>query len=556
MYNTYLNGIDFNVGIYIRLSQEDKDKKYESDSESVINQKELLRGYVKNNNFNLVKEYVDDGYSGTDFERPGFQNMLEDINNKKINCVIVKDLSRLGRDHVMTGYYIETFFPENNIRFISILESYDSFKNQASNDSSTFIIACNDYYSKQNSIKIRNVLNEKRKNGKFVGSLPCFGYMRDPLDKGHLVPNPETAPIVKNIFKWRADGIGPTEIANRLNKANIVTPSGYKKTNYSSRLIDRDNWNISTVKKILCNRIYTGDLVQHTQTKVNYKSKKKITLDEKLWIIVENTHEALVDKETFEYVNNLRKRNTRNYEIKTNREKRLLEGKLFCKECKNRLTVLYRKKQNYWSVNCNRYSRDPVRGRCYSHFYPYNYLEDQVLEQINKSISKLIKELDIKELNDEVVKNIHKETTNIDKIVKELQIEKEKITSRLKTLYNDRCDGVISADTYKELAVESEQKLKQINENIENQNIKKYKMKNKVNTLPDYTKKIKKLLDLSKPKKELIDTLVDRIVIDKDRNITIYFKYDIVPEVTFKYENRNLARNPYGRKGKNQYSKD
>ena len=128
MYNTYLNGIDFNVGIYIRLSQEDKDKKYESDSESVINQKELLRGYVKNNNFNLVKEYVDDGYSGTDFERPGFQSMLEDINNKKINCVIVKDLSRFGRDHVMTGYYTETFFPENNIRFISISESVDTFK--------------------------------------------------------------------------------------------------------------------------------------------------------------------------------------------------------------------------------------------------------------------------------------------------------------------------------------------------------------------------------------------------------------------------------------------
>ncbi len=127
--------------------------------------------------------------------------MLEDINNKKINCVIVKDLSRLGRDHVMTGFYIETFFPENNIRFISILESYDSFKNQASNDSSTFIIACNDYYSKQNLVKIRNVLNEKRKNGKFVGSLPCFGYMRDPEDKGHLIPNPDTAPIVKNIHK-------------------------------------------------------------------------------------------------------------------------------------------------------------------------------------------------------------------------------------------------------------------------------------------------------------------------------------------------------------------
>ena len=551
MYNTYLTGVDFNVGIYIRLSQEDKDKKYESDSESVINQRELLRSFVKNNSFNLVKEYVDDGFSGTDFERPGFKSLLEDINNKKINCVIVKDLSRLGRDHVMTGYYIETFFPENHIRFMSILESYDSFKNQASNDSSTFIIACNDYYSKQNSVKIRNVLNEKRKNGKFVGSLPCFGYMRDPEDKGHLIPNPETAPIVKKIFKWRADGIGPTEIANRLNKEKVSTPSGYKKTNYSSRLIDRDNWNISTVKKILSNRIYTGDLVQHTQTKVNYKSKKKITLDEKLWIIVENTHEALVDKDTFNYVNTLRRRNTRNYEVKTNREKRLLEGKLFCKECQNRLTVLYRKKLDYWSVNCNRYSRDPVRGRCYSHFYPYNYLEEQILEQINRSVSKLIKELDVNKLNNEVVKNIHKETTDIDKVIKDLQIEKDKITNRLTTLYNDRCDGAISVDTYKVLASESENKLKQINESIENEQVKKYKIKNKSSVLPEYTKKIKKLLDLNKPKKELIDTLIDRIVIDKNRNITIKYKYDVVPEINFKYENRNLARNPYGRKGKN-----
>ena len=374
--------------------------------------------------------------------------------------------------------------------------------------------------------------------------------MRDPEDKGHLIPNPETAPIVKKIFKWRADGIGPTEIANKLNKAKILTPSGYKKINYSSRLIDRDNWNISTVKKILTNRIYTGDLVQHTQTKVNYKSKKKITLDEKLWIVVENTHEALVDKDTFNYVNTLRKRNTRNYNIKTNRKKRLLEGKLYCKECGNRLTVLYRKKINYWSVNCNRYSRDPVRGRCYSHFYPYNYLEEQILEQINKSVFKLMKALDLKELNNEIVKVIHNETNNDDKIIKNLEIQKEKIINKLNLLYNDRCDGVISANTYKELSKESEIKLEEIN-NIMNETIsKKYKFKNKDNILPNYNKKIKKLLDLNKPKKGLIDTLVDRIVIDKDRNVTIYFKYDIVPVVSFKYKNRNLVRNPYGRKGK------
>lgn len=545
MYNTYLTGVDFNVGIYIRLSQEDKDKKYESDSESVINQKELLRNFVKNNNFNLVKEYVDDGYSGTDFERPGFQKMLEDINNKKINCVIVKDLSRLGRDHVMTGYYIETFFPENNIRFISILESYDSFKNQASNDSSTFIIACNDYYSKQNSVKIRNVLNEKRKNGKFVGSLPCFGYMRDPEDKGHLIPNPETAPIVKNIFKWRADGIGPTEIANRLNKEKVSTPSGYKKTNYSSRLIDRDNWNISTVKKILSNRIYTGDLVQHTQTKVNYKSKKKITLDEKLWIIVENTHEPLVDKTTFEYVQSLRKRYTRNVPIKTGREKRILEGKLFCKECGNRLSVYYRKKQEYWSVNCNRYSRDPKRGRCSSHFFPYDYLEGQILEKIDESVSTFIKELNIDELNKEVIKTVYKQTQSVDKKISDLNKDKEQILNRLSNLYNDRCEGIITGVLYKELSLESEKKLQKINESIKNEEIKKINIKNKSAILPNYTKRIKELLDLKKPKKSLIDTLIDTIVIDEKRNIWIKFKYDVIPMISFVYKNSNLSRNPY-----------
>ena len=552
MYNTYLTEIDFNVGIYIRLSQEDKDKKYESDSESVINQKELLRSYVKNNNFNLCGEYVDDGYSGTNFDRPGFQKMLEDIKQKKINCVVVKDLSRFGRDHVMTGYYIETFFPENNIRFISILESYDSFKNQASNDSSTFIIACNDYYSKQNSIKIRNVLNDKRKNGKFIGSQPCYGYMRDPLDKGHLIPNLETASIVKKIFKWRTEGIGPTEIATRLNDMNVPTPAGYKKTNYSSRLIDRDSWNISTVKKILSNRIYTGDMVQHTQTKVNYKSKKKITLDESLWVIVEDTHEPLVDKETFKYVNSLGKRKTRNYGLKTERPKRILEGKIFCKECGNRLSVYYRKKLDYWSINCNRYSRDPKRGRCSSHFYPYDYLEEQILEQFNNSVSKFIKDLDIEELNKEVQKNVHKETEDIDKKINDFSKEKEQIMNKLSTLYSDRCNNIISAELYKELSTESETKLKKINNIIEVEKIKKQNIKNKANILPDYTKKIKELLDLKKTKKELINSLINKIIIDENRNITIIFKYDVIQEINFTYENRNLVRNPYGKRGKNR----
>ena len=273
MYNSYLTNLDYNAGIYIRLSQEDKDKKYESDSESVVNQRQILKDYVKNNGYNLVDEYIDDGYSGTDFDRPGFERMIKDIQTKKINLVIVKDLSRLGRDHVKTGYYIETFFPENKVRFISIMENYDSIKNQASNDSSTFIIACNDYYSKQNSLKIRNVLDEKRRNGKFIGSAPCYGYMRNPEDKGHLIPDPETANIVKQIFEWRRNDIGVSEIATRLTNLGVKTPAGYKNIKYSSRLKEKKEWTIHSVIKILSNRMYVGDMVQHTQTKVNHVRK-------------------------------------------------------------------------------------------------------------------------------------------------------------------------------------------------------------------------------------------------------------------------------------------
>lgn len=544
MNNNYLTDIVFNVGTYIRLSQEDrdKDKKYESDSESVANQKELLRDYVKKNNFNLVNEYVDDGFSGTDFDRPGFQKLMEDIKNKKINCVVVKDLSRLGRDHVMTGYYIETFFPENNIRFISILESYDSFKNQASNDSSTFIIACNDYYSKQNSIKIRNVLNEKRQKGKFIGSLPSYGYMRDPEDKGHLIPNPETAPIVKKIFKWRVDGIGPSEIATRLNDEGVPTPSAYKGTAYSSRLIDATKWNISTVRKILDNRIYTGDMVQHTQAKVNYKSKKKVALDKRLWLVVEDTHEALVDKETFEYCINIRKSNTRVCKAKLDREVRMFEGVLFCKECGNRLSVQYHKKADVWSVNCNRYSRDPIRQRCGAHYFPYDQLEKQLIEKINNDINVYIKKLDIKKLNNEITKKLTKSTNEIDKIINQYEVEKNKITKKMSILYEDRCNDIISADMYKELSKECDEKLKKINESIQKKQIEKYQIKNAPNIVPDYTKKIKELLDLKKSNKELYDLLIEKIEIDNNRNIEINYKFNVIPKTEFAYVKPPFSR--------------
>lgn len=545
-----LNNAQFNVGIYIRLSQEDDDKKYESDSESVINQRTLLKNYVKENNFNFIDEYVDDGFTGTDFDRPGFKKLIEDIETKRINCVIVKDLSRFGRDHVMTGYYTETYFPENRIRFISVLESIDTFKTQASNDSATFIQAFNDFYSKQNSIKIKRALDDKRKEGKYIGSLPPFGYLRDENDKGHLVPDKEVAHIVTEIFKMRANGIGVSEITTILNEKNYPTPSGYKGTKFSSRLLDNKQWNISSVKKVLSNRVYCGDMVQKKQAKVSYKSKKKITLPENMNYVVENTHEPLIDKATYEYVQELTHSRIKHAKIKTGREKRLFEGLLFCKECTNRLSVNYRSSLDYWTINCNRYSRDPTRARCYSHFFPYEYLEEQLLSEFNNILEQYIKNLDIDELNDEVSKRIKNETVDYNKRITDLNKEKEKLLNRLSNIYDDKLNGEITPLVYKEMSFKVEKEIEKVNKSIEESKNKLEEINSKADIIPDFHKQIKKLLNLKKPKKELLYTLIHRIEIDKDRNITFKFKFNIIDDYTFTYQNINKARNPYGKKGK------
>ena len=542
--------MNYNAGIYIRLSQEDKNKKYESDSESIINQKEILKDYCLKNRFNLIDEYVDDGYSGTNFDRPGFIRLIEDIKNKKINLVVVKDLSRLGRDHVMTGYYIETYFPENKIRFISIVENYDSMKNQASNDSSTFIIACNDYYSKQNSLKIRNVLDSKRRDGKFIGSKPCYGYMRDPKDKGHLIIDPNTAQYVKLIFELRSNDIGISEIATRLTKLRAPTPSSYKNKIISTITKEEYVWSIHSVKKILENRMYTGDMVQHTQTKISYKSNKKIKLDQSLWVIVENTHEPLVDKEIFRIINKKRDNHNRKVEVKTKRPIRLLEGLIYCKECGNRLGVIYRKNHNYWTINCNRYARDPIREKCKTHFFPYDNFEEEVLEQLKILLSNLFKELNVKELNAEIINGTNLGTKSFDEIKKSIEKDILKLSSNIQTAYQDRIDGNISLESYKMIVSPYEQKKRILKDKLEEIELEILKRKNGANKIPNYTKKIKELLNIEKPNRDLLFTIIDRIEADEDRNITIKFKYKILDDYTFKYVDKNLIRNPYGRSGK------
>lgn len=524
MYNTLIgqNRV-FKAAIYIRLSEADEGKAYESDSESILNQRNMLMKFVKDNNFIFVDEYVDDGYSGTDFERPGFMRMIEDIKNKEVNLVIVKDLSRLGRDHIMTGYYIETFFPENGIRFISLQEGYDNAVNQASNDSSTFIIACNDYYSKQNSIKIRNVLNDKRRNGKFIGSAPSYGYLRDPDDKGHLIPDPEYAWVVKKIFEMAYNGVGLSEITTYLNDNNIKTPSSLKRKNPNSKAKYNPMWTISSVKKILKNQMYVGDMVQSVQTKVSYKSKKKKALPKSNWDIVKNTHEALVDRFIFESVQNNVKRTNKSNVAK--RDKRLFENLLYCKECGNTLTVSYRKNHDYWTVNCNRYSRDPKRRMCEPHFSPYEMLEEALLEVIKNTCKKYLKKLDISKIS----KNINKkDNSDVNNQINDLRKQEKDFIGKLDMLYQDKFNGIVSEEMYLRISRETEKSLVRTREKIQSLQDSKEEKKVNKSELKDYEDKIRKLIDIDNPSRELIQALIDKIIIDKDRNIEIIYKFSIL----------------------------
>ncbi len=524
MYNTLKEIPEYyKAGIYIRLSEADEGKSYESESESVLNQRNILMNFIKEKGFVFVDEYVDDGYSGTTFDRPGFQRLIKDIKARRINLVIVKDLSRLGRDHILTGYYVETFFPENGIRFISMLEGYDNAVNQASNDSSTFIFACNDFYSKQNSVKIRNVLNDKRRNGKFIGSAPSYGYLRDPDDKGHLIPDPEYAWVVKKIFEMAYNGVRFSEITTYLNDNNIKTPSSLKRKNPNSKAKYNSMWTVSSVKKILKNQMYVGDMVQSIQTKVSYKSKKKKALPKSNWDIVKNTHEALVDRFIFESVQNNVKRTNKSNIVK--REKRLFENLLYCKECGNTLTVSYRKNRDYWNINCNRYSRDPKRRMCEPHFSPYEKLEEALLDVVRNTCKKYLKKLDISEIS----KNINKKNnSDVNNQINDLRKQEKDFISKLDMLYQDKFNGIVSEEMYLRISRETEKSLVMTREKIQSlQDLKNNKMVNK-SELKNYEDKIRELIDIDNPSRELIQALIDKIIIDKDRNVEIIYKFNML----------------------------
>ena len=279
----------FRVGMYIRLSREDGDKL---ESTSITNQRDILTRYIsENEKLTLIKEYVDDGYTGTNFDRPGFQNLIEDIENNVIDMVITKDMSRLGRDYIQTGYYMQKYFPDKRVRYVSILDNIDTLEDEGMSDIAPFKAVLNDMYAKDISNKIKSVLHEKKKNGQFVGTTAPYGYEKDPENKYQLIVIQKESEVVKKIFELYLQGNGLTKIAKILTEEEVPVPILSRNNANGRKTALYYCWKQTTISRILRNPVYIGNLPQLKRRKLNYKSTKRVQVDKEDWLIVENTHE-------------------------------------------------------------------------------------------------------------------------------------------------------------------------------------------------------------------------------------------------------------------------
>jgi DNA invertase Pin-like site-specific DNA recombinase len=447
----------YHAAIYVRLSKEDGDVAGASkaESNSISNQKELIRDFLKDKeDIVVVSERVDDGYSGSSFERPGFQQMLEDIRRGAVDCVIVKDLSRFGREYIDTGRYIERLFPALGVRFIAVNDHYDSLRGDGQGDEILvpFKNLINDAYCRDISVKIRSHLEVKRRNGEFIGAFAPYGYQKDGEDRHRLVVDAYAAGVVRDIFRMKLHGMSQDAIAGKLNRDGILSPMEYKNSrgiNFRTafRVKAASGWSPVAVRRILENEVYIGNLVQGRQSTPNHKVKKSIRKDKGDWVRVEKNHEPVVSERDFAVVQKLLGMDTR---TAPDREGvYLLSGIAVCGDCG---APMVRKVS---SVNGKRYcyyicSGHKAGGNCSPHRIPVQALEDAVFVLLKRQIGCV---LDLERVLDYAgtvpLRNL--DVRKLEERREKLSGEAERCRELRLMLYEDMKDGVITKEDYVEL---------------------------------------------------------------------------------------------------------
>lgn len=523
----------FRVGLYIRLSREDGDKE---ESSSVTNQREILKRYVSEQpNFFIVKEYVDDGWTGANFDRPKFKEMIADIEAGIIDTVITKDLSRLGRERLGVGHYTEIYFPEHNVRYIALLDNIDTYFDAGMNDMAPFKGVINDMYVRDISKKIRSSLIERKKAGNFLGVTAPYGYQKDPNNKFHLIINEKEAEVVKRVFRLYLEENGLTRIAQILTKDGIPVPGESRNIGKTRKTALYSSWKQTTIRRILDNRVYLGELVQFKRRKINYKSKRRITVPEEERYICKGTHEAIIDEEDFNTIQNILKKNK---SFKGTRHDYLFKGLLYCAECGARLNITY---SNYalkrygeyrYTTICYSYSR-LYSDICTRHSNSIPELEEVLIKHIKEVCSRYINE----NLQDELISMAKKQKQfELKQITNEKKLEtlEQKISDiglYIKNLYMDKVKGVVSENDYVSLVAD----FTKDRDNLIKEKEELIKIINNQKPQIDETAKIEKLakefLSLEKPTKQLLNELIEKITISENKEINIYFKFNELNEM-------------------------
>ena len=511
---------------YVRLSHEDGDKE---ESNSVTGQKDLIRDYLSRHPELLeCGMKVDDGYSGSNFDRPAFQEMIAEVKAGKVNCVVVKDLSRFGRDHLGVGEYIERIFPFMGVRFIAINDNYDSLTSNAESDDLIipFKNLINEAYCRDTSIKIRSQLEIKRQRGDFIGSFAVFGYRKDPENRHRLLVDDYAADVVRDVFKWKLEGISAGDIADRLTAAGIPTPMDYKcsqgmRYSTSFRVKEESVWDAGMVLRLLKNPVYIGILEQGRVTTPSYRVKRLVNKPRKEWAVVENCHEAIIDRFDFESVQKVLALDTRT--SVSGKAVELFSGMVYCGECGSsmvRKTVPSGKKKYVYYV-CAGHKE---HKNCSAHSLRNTALDEIVLEALKKYIRDVIDLSDLLELTD----TAQLQQAGVRKLQVRLDKKREEIDRNqalLRSLYESLADGVIDRDEYQDLKktysrrrAEAEAQAEAIQEEMsrETANLSEGR---------GWMEQFRKHQNINALERSIIVTLIERILIFRDRRVEIVYRW-------------------------------
>ena len=529
----------YNAGIYVRLSQEDMRA---GESLSIENQKLILTKYVKEQGWNLIDIYVDDGYSGTDFDRPGVQRLLDDAKIGKINLIICKDLSRFGRNYIEVGRYVDYIFPSYNIRFIALNDNVDTAnKDSSALDMMPIVNLFNEWHAASTSKKIKAVIEANAKAGKYRTTFAPYGYLKGD-DPNHLpVIDPEAAPIVLRMFQMRAKGITPRHIADAFNDEHIMPPLDhlYKLLGRPCPKKTSHLWDGTAVRHMLQNPSYLGDLVQLKTTTISYKNHKNVKRDKEDWIVVPNTHEAIISREHWDKVRDVEASVSQGKKTKRGRVDPL-SGFMFCPDCGEKMRLMYNNitngskkklriyvRQNY---NCGTYNRFGKRA-CKSHYIKMKDMQQIIITDIRARAELAVTDEEAARAYFMSQKEQYNSEQN-EADTKRLNLANKRL-AELKTLipsiYEDKVIGKIPEDVCVSLLEKYHAEQKALDEEVEQISRKLSAAKQDKQDVEEYIRRLKKYADVSELTREMALELIEYITVDeyaedRPRDIHIYYK--------------------------------